>query len=117
MPFCPTCHAEYHAGTATCAECNVPLVAELADPRTETEMADLYVCYDAQQAERMAALLHGEGIAALVRDRSSSAFPTTVGTTAKRVVAVPAERRDHARQVIETAIADGVLPQDGELID
>lgn len=32
MPFCPKCRYEYEVGTGLCPDCNVKLVASLADP-------------------------------------------------------------------------------------
>jgi hypothetical protein len=116
MPFCPSCHAEYEAGTTRCADCDVELVAALPDSGTTAAMTDVYLCFDAQHAERAAELLRERSVEVLVRDRSSTSFPFTVGTTAKRVLAVPAEQTALARSVLEAAVHDGVLPIDGEIL-
>lgn len=111
MPFCPSCTTEYQEGTRACAECGATLVATLKDGTLPGDTADVYVCWDEQQLERVTELLDGEGIDWLVRDHGSSAFPLTVGDSAKRVVAVPATELTQAQQIIATAIADGVLPK------
>jgi len=38
--FCPNCHGEYREGTTTCADCDVPLVAEL-EPVSEAHTIPL----------------------------------------------------------------------------
>ncbi|MEE8409895.1 MAG: hypothetical protein V3T05_09835 [Myxococcota bacterium] len=117
MPFCETCRAEYELDTATCAECNTTLVDALPHVEISTDMTDVFECYDAQEAERVAEVLMVEGLAVLVRDRSSSAFPTTVGHTAKQLIAVPAAEQPLARNLIEAAVTDGIISSDGRLLD
>jgi hypothetical protein len=99
-----------------CADCGVDLVDRLEDRATTSDTVDIYICYDAQQATRLADLLSNKGMHVLVRDRSSSAFPTNVGRTAQHVVAVPIGDREHAQSVIEAAIHDGIVPADGVMI-
>ena len=117
MPICPSCHAEYEPGTKTCDECDVPLVDKLADGTLADDTVDLYACYETQQAERLAEILQEEKIDVLVRDRSSGLFPTTVGKSAQRIIAVPTSEAEHARELIQNAIKDGIVPDDGEMIE
>ena len=117
MPFCESCRAEYEDGTELCAECNQPLVDALPDSGSPSNMTDVYVCYDGRLAERVAELLVRDGIEVLIRDRTSSAFPTTVGETAMQIVAVDEASRPRARELIKAAVADGVVAADGKLID
>ena len=116
MPFCPLCRSEYEPGTAVCADCNVDLVDRLEDVHSAEDMSDVYVCYDPQQADRLSDLLQDKGIHVLVRDRHSSAFPTTVGKTAQYILAVPSDKHSHAKSVIEAAINDGIISSDGEML-
>jgi hypothetical protein len=117
MPSCESCRAEYEAGTEVCAECNVPLVDSLPDAGGPAELTDLYVCYDAGEAERLAEVLVSDGIEVMVRDRSSTAFPMNVGEQAKQIIAVGGSDLARARELIKTAVADGVVSPDGKLFD
>ena len=117
MPICPSCRSEYEAGTKKCTECDVALVDKVADSTMADDTIDLYACYEAQQATRLAELLQEERIDVLVRDRSSGLFPTNVGKTAQRIIAVPASEAERARELIENAIKDGVIPDDGEMLE
>ena len=46
MPWCPKCKNEYRAGIEVCADCNVPLVADLNAPEN-VEATTLLVQMDA----------------------------------------------------------------------
>jgi hypothetical protein len=116
MPNCPACRSEYQAGTKICPECDVALVDKLTDATMAESTVDLYACYETQQAERLAEILEEESIDVLVRDMSSNVFPTSVGKNAQRIIAVPASEAPRARELIETAIKDGVVPDEGELL-
>lgn len=117
MPFCPSCEAEYRDEVTVCPACNTALVPALDPAGVGEEMADVYVCYDEQLAERIVAMLKASGIEPLVRDRTSHAFPTTMGTSSERRVAVLVSEADRARRVLRDALEDGVLHStDGELV-
>ena len=115
MPFCPSCRAEYVSTYSECHDCDVKLVAQLEHHEIDTDMGDVYVCYEAFQAHRIAEMLRGAGIETLVRDRSCSSFPTNLGTECEQHVAVLPSRFDEAHQLIEAAILDQVFPEDGHL--
>ena len=117
MPFCPSCRAEYEPNATSCADCGVDLVDTLGDTASTEDMIDIYECYEPQQAERLAVVLSNRGVHVLVRDRSSSAFPTTVGKTSQQLLAVPRDQRELARSIIEAAVDDGVVPPEGEMLD
>ena len=118
MPFCPTCRTEYRADTTSCADCGIALVAERPpeEAHPSGECIDVYVCYNGQQATRAIGVLSDGSIEGLLRDRASSAFPTTVGMTGQKIVAVREEDRDEAISLLRAAIDDGVLADEGELI-
>jgi hypothetical protein len=116
MPYCPSCRSEYEEGTVTCADCGEPLVDQLDDNGSVEELVDVYECWEGQQAERLATVLRDSDIHVLVRDRSSSAFPTNVGKTAQQLLAVPREQAADARSVISNAVNDGVVPAEGNLL-
>lgn len=116
MPFCESCRAEYEAGTEVCADCNESLVDSLPDSGVPAELTDVYVCFDAGEAERIGEVLVVDGIEVLIRDRTSSAFPMNVGEQAKQIVAVSQSDLPRARELIEAAVADGVVSPDGKLL-
>jgi len=118
MPFCPSCRSEFQAGTAQCADCNVDLVDNQpeAEATASSDMVDVYVCYEAQQVERVLDVLRSAGLETLLRDRASQAFPTNVGHTAEKLVAVSGNDTGRARELLQAAIDDGVIPSDGEIL-
>ena len=79
-------------------------------------MIDIYVCHDAQHADRILDILRSEGLTPLLRDRSSSAFPTQIGIMGEQLIAVHEDEAPKARTVISAAIEDGVVPEEGELV-
>ena len=117
MPFCPTCRSEFQTGTNTCPECEEPLLDQLENGGLTDELSNIYICYDPQQAERLATILKNRGIYIMIRDRRSGAFPTNVGKTAQQVLAVAIEQLDLARSIIENAIHDGVVPPEGAFVE
>ncbi len=116
MPICPSCRSEYRAGTQKCPECDVLLVDALNQQALADDTVDLYACYEAQQAERLTEILEDESIDVLVREQGSNVFPTTVGKTARRIIAVPSSEAARARELITAAIKDGVVPDEGEML-
>jgi hypothetical protein len=116
MLYCPSCRSEYEEGTVTCADCGEPLVDQLEDSASVEDLVDVYECWEVQQAERLATVLRNSDIHVLVRDRSSSAFPTNVGKTAQQFLAVPRKQVADARSVISNAVNDGVVPAEGSLL-
>ncbi len=118
MPYCPSCEAEYRAGVTVCPSCNVALVDALDETGSSEDLVDVYRCYDAQLGERVLDLLREAGTAPMLRDRGSTAFPTTIGTTAERVVAVPAHEARQARRTLREALGDHVLTEeDGDILE
>jgi len=117
MPYCPSCRTEYRQETAACADCGTALIAELGTEPTPLggERIDVFVPADEQQADRAVDLLAQNDIEALVRDRSSSAFPMHVGGFDSRRVAVRLEDRDSALGFLSEAIAASALA--GDIID
>ena len=116
MPFCPSCRAEYQATYSFCADCEVILVHSIEPHGTDLEMGDVYVCYETFEAQRIADMLQRIGIETLIRNRSSAAFPTTIGMTSEQHVAVLAQDFNEAHQLIQAAIEDHVISNDGHLL-
>ncbi|MDP7038880.1 MAG: DUF2007 domain-containing protein [Myxococcota bacterium] len=80
------------------------------------EMLDLYRCYEHQEALRLMDLLEEKNIEALLRDRSASAFPTSVGMTSQQIIAVSQNDRAGAQALIEAAVRDEIVSSEGIFI-
>ncbi len=117
MPFCPSCRAEYRDGTSQCNDCEVDLVEVLAEITSDVKMMNVYECYAPQLAGRAMAILEDAELEPMLRDRVSHAFPTTVGTTAARMIAVPKGRGKDAREVLRQAIKDEVIDDSGKILE
>jgi hypothetical protein len=116
MPFCPSCREEYQSGTAVCPECQTRLVDALTDNGDTANLVDVFVCYDAQEADRALGLLTQKDIEALIRDRASTAFPMTVGDEGAQFVAVRQDQSELARTLLQEALDDSVLGNDGRVL-
>lgn len=85
-------------------------------PEDTEALVDSYACYSEPQLSRVLQLLDEAEIDYLVRDRESSAFPTNVGTTSEKVIAVRSRDRSRVHQIVNDAVADEVISSDGRLI-
>jgi len=65
--YCPECRAEYRAGFARCAECDVALVDELAIAKAE-ELRNVFESADASCLPVVESVLRGAGIEFLVKN-------------------------------------------------
>jgi hypothetical protein len=71
--FCPQCRTEYQPGFATCADCDIPLVAELPpepEPTPDGEFVKVYETADATLIPVVQSLLGGAGIQVLTKGES-----------------------------------------------
>lgn len=116
MPFCPSCYAEYVTSISECSDCETRLIAKLNEHEIISDMGDVFICYEPFQADRIAQMLRSMGIKTLIRDRSCSAFPTTLGTTCEQHVAVMTEQWNEAHHIIESAISDHIIPGTGRFL-
>ena len=116
MPFCPDCQAEYNEGVAKCADCEVELVPTLPEEDLR-DFIEFYASFDWLEAGRIGSILEENGIKSLIRDLTSSAFPTSAGRSAAKRIAVGADKVEEAAQLIKTAIVDGEISPDGRFID
>jgi hypothetical protein len=110
--YCPSCGAEYRAGYATCAECNVALIDEAPDDasvrRSEPSEIDLDTVLvevyrtDRHHAELVRSFLEANAIPAITSGEGySSAYPLTVGAIGERRVLVRDQDAPAARALIE----------------
>ena len=91
----------------------VAIEEEQEDEGTIEEMCDLYRCYEHQDALRLVDLLTDNNIEALLRDRSTSAFPTNVGMTSQQIIAVTQADQAKAQEIIKAALSDEVVSSEG----
>jgi hypothetical protein len=124
--FCPQCQSEFREGFATCADCGVPLVDALPEPKAELDdeatvtvletgdPGELALAHSLLEAEGINAVFAGEGIQSLFGMGSLGAgFNIAVGPAHVRVLARDAER---ANEILAELKEHGSLP-DGELDD
>ena len=79
-------------------------------------MVPVYVCYDAQVAERVTKLFEELGAETRIDDHASSSFPTNVGTESDITVSVDEGHVEEARALVRDAIKDGVIPDEGHIL-
>ena len=77
--FCPNCRAEYREGFTTCADCDVPLVAELPpEPVAESpqyiEFEEILLTFNAGDIATVKSLLEEEGIDTIFKTNFSTMF-------------------------------------------
>jgi hypothetical protein len=116
MPFCPDCQAEYTEGVAKCADCDVELVPTLPEEDLR-DFIEFYASFDWLEVGRIGSILEQNGLKVLIRDLTSSAFPTSVGRSGAKRIAVGADKVEEAKQLIKTAIVDGEISPDGRFIE
>ena len=117
MPLCPSCQAEYVAGITTCPECQTALVDSLPHQAFTEDLVNIYVCYDRQVLEVVLGVLTQADLTPMVRDRSSSSFPVSIGTEAALYIAVPEHQKNTAITCLNEALEDGALGrEEGDLL-
>jgi hypothetical protein len=77
------------------------------------DLVEIYAPYTAVEADRLVLLLAEDGVEALARATTISAFPTE----GQHLLLVRSSERDRARQTIEAARHDGVVSAQGEWLD
>jgi hypothetical protein len=115
MPWCPQCKNEYVVGTTTCPDCEVELVAVLPPEDHDLENYVLIAnAPDQQTAELIAATLDAAGIPTLLQHDAlgpAEGMLPHLGLAWNRGVAVPAEREQEARALLQS-----LEPTEAELI-
>ncbi|MEZ4269928.1 MAG: hypothetical protein R3C68_00345 [Myxococcota bacterium] len=88
----------------------------MSETPIQSDMLDVYVSYNPVQTDRILELLLSAGIEPLLRDRSSSAFPISVGGANAQLIAIPENQVERTRMLIRTAREDGVIDDEGEFL-
>lgn len=85
--------------------------------RTEDfDLVDLYITYNPNEAEFIKDMLDENEIACFIRDLHPSQFPMSVGKHAQVRVVVEEDKVREAYDLIEQAIADGAITDEGKFI-
>jgi hypothetical protein len=84
------------------------------DAVPDMDLSEVYSAASPMEADRILMVLADEGIEGMRRDTSVSQFPSDANAGA--LVLVPVESRDKARELIQQAIDDEVIPADGTFL-
>ena len=117
MPFCPRCLYEYRREFTVCSDCNVKLVPVLPETmKLAMDFPEIYISYDRLEANLIRDLLRTSSIECLVRDMQVAPYPTLVGRSAEKRVAVQSDKVESAKKLITDARSNGEISADGEFI-
>lgn len=86
----------------------------LKNPMDDIDLLDVYAASSQIAAERIVLMLQDRGLQAETRESSVSGFPS-VGT-ARFLIIMPANQGEAAKALIQEAIDDEVIPQDGTFL-
>jgi hypothetical protein len=78
------------------------------------DLVELYAAANAVEARRVVLFLEDEGIEALTRDTTGTAFPSDAGSQV--LVLAPSGARERAAAIIRAAIQDGAISSGGQLL-
>lgn len=84
------------------------------EPRLE-DLVELYAAATRVEGDRLALLLDEDGIEAIVRETTTSSFPSPAD--AHVLLLVRSGDKEKARATIEAAVRDGAVSQGGRLFD
>lgn len=101
--ICPRCESEHEPTIRVCPECDLPLVAEVAEVDHRNQFVEVFATSDADLLPFVESLLRDEGIAyTLEGDEAMGIMPVAGSGLATRVL-VPADRREEAEQLLARA--------------
>jgi len=109
--FCPQCCVEYRDGFVECADCHVPLTAQLPPPETSAEghegEGDLDVlirtgCWNPIAVGLARSLLQEAGVPFFVMDQTSAASQEGGNFLSWLDIRVPHDREAEAREILRS---------------
>ncbi len=75
----------------------------------DQDYLEIYLSYNEIEAELIKELLENEGIQTILRDIHITPYPISIGRFSEKRIAVPVDRVEKAKILIEQAIVDGFL--------
>jgi hypothetical protein len=113
--YCHVCEAEYQDSSTHCVEDKAKLSDEPpSHPLADASFVAFYAASNDLEARRVVAILQDESIEAMARETTSTVFPGASGL--RFLVLVPAEQRTACAKMVQQAINDEVLSDEGSYI-
>lgn len=116
MHYCPRCRTEYEPTVASCADCDVPLVASLPPEDLGKDPVVAFRAASDGEARIVAATLQAEGIPAYVMPQDVYLPVHELGESAPhRIVLVPADAAEQAAAVLAEPAMDLAALEEAEI--
>ncbi|MFQ5586314.1 MAG: DUF2007 domain-containing protein [Thermodesulfobacteriota bacterium] len=77
-------------------------------------LKEVYLSYDAMEADLIRGLLEDNGISCFIRDMTITPYPMSIGKFAEKRIAVDEGDTKVAAQLIREAIRDGYISSEGK---
>ena len=112
--YCPKCRTEYVEGTSVCADCGVPLVAELNETDQSSELIDfeeILATFNAGDIALIKSILDGEGITYYFSGEESNYM---LPLTQPPKLMVGKDQAEQAREVLKDLLLEHTVTKDVE---
>jgi len=112
--YCPKCRTEYVEGISVCADCNVPLVAELNETDQSSELVDfeeILTTFNAGDIALIKSILDGEGITYYFSGEESNYM---LPLTQPPKLMVRKEQAEQAREVLKDLLLEHTVTKEVE---
>ena len=116
MLYCPRCRTEYEPTVASCADCDVPLAANLPPEDLGKDPVVAFRAASDSEARTVAATLQAEGIPAYVMPQDIYLpLNVRVASDPHRMVLVPADAAEQAAAVLAEPPIDLATIEEAEI--
>ena len=117
MPFCPECYYEYRKEIKSCPECKQELIEDLPISSVSNEnYVEIYMVSNRMEADIIQQMMKQNGIVPLIRDLRSFPVLPDFGRRVRLRIAIPERHERVSRKLLEEAISDGVLTNQGQFL-